>query len=203
MEPFETFKHAGVTVELHQDYDAGNPFETFDQAAELVLFDDSSANRNYDLKPADTLDRDRFVSLEHAHRYLTLMRRYHVALPFRIDDYGSSGARARLVTMDDDTDTFYRVDGFVAVGPRGVEVTGCTDFEEAARQDFATFASWVAGEVCGFVVAPGTREQDSCWGFYDEDHKLTHLRSEAKSAAEAVAETWREQWAESFAECYA
>jgi hypothetical protein len=172
----ETETIAGVEIEYHYDWHAGNPFKEFDQAAELVALS-PEFGRGYDC--AETIDGDRFTSIRHAQRYLTLMRGYLVALPFRFDDYGSSGSQARLVDIDSD-----RAAGFVCVSPRGVEVTGCPNPEEAARQDFETFRAWVEGDVYGFIVAPGRPETESCFGYYGE---LDYAKLEARIEAQDIA----------------
>lgn len=177
MEAFETFEHAGYTCELHYDQDAGNPFVEFDQAAEIVWTD--TAQKPYDSRD-ETLDLDRFSGVTHAARWLTMYGGALVALPFTITDYGSGGVRARL---HEDWDDDERITGFVIVTPRGVEVTGCPDPTEAARQDFETFRVWVEGEVCGWVVRDASGEVlDSCWGYYDET--TDYAAQEARESAE-------------------
>jgi hypothetical protein len=184
MEPFETFEHAGLTVELHQDTDAGDPFEEMDQAAELVWLNREQAYKNVNghvsLDHDHYLDPDRLTSVAHGARYLTLMRGYLVAIPFEFYDYGSGGYRTSLVSIDSD-----RAAGFVCVSPKGIEVTGAPDPLEAAKQDFEVWRAWVEGEVSGYVVENAEGEVlDSCWGFYGE---LDYVRKEAKEAAEYEA----------------
>lgn len=190
MEPFETFEHDGLTVELHYDETAGDPFEEMDQAAELVWLDREQAYKNVGGKVSvdwgHYLDPDPLVSVAHGARYLTMMRGYLVALPFTYTDYGSGGVRASLVDPSYDLAA-----GYVCVHPRGIELTGAPDPAEAARQDFEVWRAWVEGECCGYVVRAANGEVlDSCWGYYGE---VDYVREEAKRSAGAIAKERREQ----------
>jgi hypothetical protein len=174
-EPFETFDHCGLTVEIHYDDSAGNPFETFDQAAELR----DGTREGW----GEPIDLDAFTSTAHAARYLTLFGGCLVAIPYRLHDYGSGGYRACLTGTDDE-----RVSGFVVVTPAGIETTGAPDPEEAARQDFETFRQWIDGEVFGYVVRSRDGEVlDSCWGFYGDPDGDDGVKDEARRAAEHEA----------------
>lgn len=182
----ETFTHEGVRCEIHADEHADNPYQTFEQASGLVF--GYPLAREYDWS-TERIDFDLFVSVAHAARYLTLVSRFLVAIPFRVDDYGSGGIRVYLTDTDDG-----RVAGFVVVSQAHIDATGALDPEDAARQDFETFRQWVEGEVYGYVVAPGTASEESCWGFYGA---IEYVREEAGDNAEYVAEQWRSQFTES------
>jgi hypothetical protein len=181
MEAFETFEHEGFTIELHTDYDAANPFEDFEQAAELVGFQAFAQ----DFTCAKTLDESRFSSVAHAARYLTLIQGYLVAIPFQLSDYGSGGYRAMLTETEDE-----RAAGFVCVSQQGIDLTGAPDPEQAAREDFEMFRMWIEGEVVGYVVHSSEGELiDSLWGIYDVDDARTEAR-------EAVEHEAHERWVE-------
>jgi len=180
MEAYETFEHNGLIIEIHYDTDMGSPFTEYDQAASLLWNGSTRAAEHYGAEP---IDLDRFTSTAHAARYLTLMERCLVALPFRIDDHGANGSRAYLVDTDDE-----HPHGFVVVTRDGIETTGAPDPLEAAKQDFATFASWVAGDVYGFVIRTEAGEHlDSCWGFYGDPDEQYGIKEEAKSQADYYA----------------
>jgi hypothetical protein len=186
MEAFETFEHAGVTVEIHQDYDAGNPFEQFEQLAELVWTEREHANRNVngrvELDHEHYLDPDRFSSTAHMQRYLTLMEGYLVAVPFHLADYGSSGHSA---TVRDEYADMNRVSGFLVVSEKNREKVGAPldGLEENAMSDWREWKAWVEGNVFGYVVKAGA-DHDSVWGFYGD---LDYVRKEAKEVAEGMA----------------
>lgn len=186
MEPYETFEHEGMTIELpHYDTDMESPFSAYDQAASLYWNGSTQDAKHYGAEP---IDLDRFTSTAHAARYLTLMERCLVAIPFRIDEYGANGSRAYLTDTDDE-----RAHGFVVVTPEGMETTGAPDALEAAKQDFATFAHWVAGEVSGFVVKDAAGNVlDSCWGFIGDPDEDDGVKDAAKSEAAFWAEQYRE-----------
>lgn len=197
MEAFETFEHEGVTVSLYYDEHAEDPFETHDQLAELVWTERDRAYKNVgghvSIDHAHYLDTDDFSSVEHAQRYLTLMRRYLVAVPFRVVDYGSGGVRASLVRDPWTDEDLTRISGFVVVSEANREMTGAPleGLEENALLDWKEWKAWAEGEVFGYVAAlpdADEDEQDSCWGFYGD---LEYVRKEAREAAEAIASSHR------------
>jgi hypothetical protein len=185
MEAYETFEHAGVTVELHADYDAGNPYEEMEEASRLVWCD--SVARREHFRDVETVDDERGSDV--AARYLTLFGGEAVVIPFDWQDGGSNGQRAYLHADASDCE------GFVCVSREKVDeewVPYCTEpaaaqqlAEDCARAEFATWAAWLEGDVHAFVVAAGTPEHDSCWGFYGPGNE--YVREEAKAAAVEAA----------------
>jgi len=168
MEPFESFEHWGVKVELFQDDDAGDPYEDMDQASELLCFEPMHRDGWGKQFP---VDEDR--PLRALHRWLLLFGGYAVAIPFTFQDYGSGGCRASLVGLDSD-----RAAGFLVVSQETVarewedhpeHGTDVEQAEKCARGEFATWAAWLEGDVAGFVVDRGGPDEDSCWGFYGPD----------------------------------
>lgn len=187
MEPFEIFEHAGVTIEIHQDTDAQDPFEVYDQLAELVWTDreyawKTGAGGRVELDYEHYLDPDRFTSTAHAKRYLTLMERYLVAVPFKLNDYGSSGYQASILDEHADLD---RVSGFLVVTEKRRELVGAPmeGLEANALNDWKEWKAWVQGDVYGYVLKAGT-DTDSVWGFYGD---LDYVRKEARAEAEGMA----------------
>lgn len=190
MEAFETFEVHGVKVELHADYDAGNPYDSLDQASRIVGFEQLQ-REGFSEEPFPTWeDRDLPVLA----RWLTLFGGEAVAIPFTFTDFGSSGYQARLVDVGSD-----RAAGFVCVSretagkewPESTTIDGETFTrmqmaERCARAEFETWAAWLEGDVCGYVVAAGTPEEDSCWGFYGPDADK-YAREEATAAARYAA----------------
>lgn len=178
MDTVEQYEHEGIPVRIVYDYDAESPFKNFTQAAELVGF--LPFARDFDV--AMSLDEDRFVSVAHAARWLTLCEGYLVAIPFRFQDYGSSGYRTYLTDTDDESAA-----GFVCVSPEGIALTGAPDPERAAREDFETFRQWIEGEVYGYIVAEGTENEESLWCIYDGTHDLSYVKEEANEIAADIA----------------
>ena len=174
---FETFEHAGIPVEIVQDTDAGDPFEQFEQLAEIVWTDREHASSREQFR-----DPDYFRDVAHMQRYLTLMDGYLVAVPFRLVDYGSGGNRATLYR-----DAYpERVSGFLVVSEAQREKVGASreGLEENALHDWNQWRAWVEGDVYGYVVASGAEDSESVFGFYGD---LEYVRKEARETAEDVA----------------
>jgi len=104
-------------------------------------------------------------------------------VPFQIDDHGSNGSRAYLTDIDND-----RCTGFIVIRQKEFEKELALYPEWDAMQDieaeFSEFASWIKGEVYGYVVADGDEDVDSCWGFYGD---IAYVTARAKEAAEYIA----------------
>lgn len=187
MHAIDTFEHWGIPVEIHQDYDAGDPYENFDQASRLVWC--SSVSRREAFRDVETVD-DESWDVAVVHRYLTLFGGESVAIPFRYHDYGSGGYDVYLQDAPNE-----RTAGFLCVSRETLEkewVPYVTEpaaapqkAEDCARAEFATWKAWLQGDVYGYVVADGTPEQESCWGFYGPGDE--YVRQEARSMAEHAA----------------
>jgi hypothetical protein len=210
MQPADTFTHAGIECAIYQDEDAGNPYTEWDQASRLLI--GPSLARNYSLgqdgkgseveQTPDAVDNASSVAV--ACRYLRLMEGYAVVLPFTFQDYGSGGSRAWILPEDTDS-----ADGYVVVDAETVarewndhseHGTATERAENCARAEFGTFANWLEGDVYGFIVADGTPEEQSCWGFYGHDGMTEQpgaddAWTEARSVAEyAATERARREW---------
>ena len=203
MQPVDTFEHAGIRCDIYQDDTAGNPYDEYDCASRLLVLPEHA--RNYiGGEPAPR--GDAYASTAHGARYLRIMEGYAVVVPFRYDDYGSGGVRVYATTDDDE-----RASGYVVVDHETVarewddnaeHGTAIERAEKCARAELEQFAQWVAGDVYGYVVADGTPEETSVWGFYGSDgmhdkpgsdDAWTEARAEAEQAAKdrAVREWWR------------
>lgn len=178
-EPFETYRHAGFTVELYSDYDAGNPYREWDQASEIL-----SDVRDYDLGgdvPHPESWYRETPSSAVMSRYLTLFGGYALAIPWTFQDYGSGGVRVWLTTPDEDRASGYLVMTYEAAA----EFDSLEQAEACARAEFDNFRTWIEGEVIGYVVKADNGDViDSCWGFYGE---LDYVKTEANQAAEYEA----------------
>src|SRR5574341_58288 len=190
MEAFETFEHAGCRVAIYQDC-AGDPFEQFEQLGELVWTEREHAYKNVgghvSIDYEHYLNPDRFMSVAHMQRYLTLMERYLVAIPFQLSDYGSGGYRAQVRGADDDMN---RVSGFLVVSEANREKVGAPleGLADNAMNDWRMWKAWVEGEVYGYIVKTSD-ETDSCWGYYGD---LDYVRKETREEADRLGADWRE-----------
>ncbi len=195
MEAFETFEHAGFTVELHQDYDSGGPGEwdnlgalfAFESKDELNGFADRSDSIGQSLEAWDR-ERPGFTV-----RYLRACG-YHAVL-FRYEDYGSSGAR--VVALDDDEDV--RATGYIACSFERMREEGPVDgdWRRALVGELANWDAWVEGRVAGYVIREAVTSSiganvgavvGSCWGFYPDEtgDGLDYVREEARNDAEGL-----------------
>ena len=195
MEAFETFEHEGMTVEIHSDYDAENPYKSFDQASEIL-----SDVKDYDLgepipHPEAWYREDPTSRV--MQRYLTMFGGYVLAIPFDFRDYGSGGARVRLTEPDDDPASGFLVLSREAFdkefGAFGMQLRSDDPEEHTAertcRGEFAAFRAYIEGEVFGYVVKdPAGNVLDSCWGYYGE---LDYVRTEGKEVAKQEGEEYR------------
>lgn len=186
MEAFESFEHAGMTCELHQDWDPSSPAE-WDQLGTLVNFDRNAPGESQPFgivgSDTDAAERGGAALLV---RYLRLTRGI-IAVPFRFSDYGSSGAHISAASRDEESPS-----GYIFTTPERCAELG-VDLADAERQlhgELSEWDSYVSGEVCGYIVRdPAGEVVDSVWGFYPdaEGDGLNELRAEARSAAQHEA----------------
>lgn len=80
------------------------------------------------------------------------------------------------------------------LGIPGTGANGVTDHQllintmvEQGEAEVETYASYLEGDVYGYVVAPGTFAEESCWGFIGEPHVKASANEEAKYAAKQLA----------------
>lgn len=185
----DEFEHVGIPIKIIYDPHADDPRHNRDSIAVYVWGPDYShlAEKNHDefinLDHYDFREATQWTPVAKAARWLTLMDYHAIAVPFRIEDYGSNGSQAYLSDLDDD-----RCSGFVCIPRKAVteELTAWPEWDpmEYIKADFGEFAAWIENEVYGWVAADGEDDEESCWGYYGD---LEYARNEAKEAAEHIA----------------
>ena len=184
----ETYEHAGIPVTIYHDEDARNPYTEWDNASELL----NDTEYDFGDKPPhpESVYADTPSSAVMA-RWLTLFGGYALAIPWHLADYGSGGLRAWLTPPDDDP-----ASGYVVMTQATIDKEWDGDREKAeacARAEFETFVNYVEQDVYGFIVAEGTEDEDSCWGFYGaldghySGREVPYVMQEANGVAEYIA----------------
>lgn len=186
----DTYEVEGVTVELHADWDARNPYTEWDNLSELAP--GPRLARDYDFGGETFARMEDASTLAVAARYLRLAEDCPVAIPFAFDSHGPM-SNAYLVSEDGNYAAGFVVVGRAAIEREYGEVTPETiaQAEKVARDEFSTFAKYVGGEVYGYVVAPGLPEEDSLWGMYGCKYAKEEAASAARYAAPLIAKRER------------
>lgn len=198
MQPVDTFEHSGIPCAIFRDTDAGDPYEEYDNASRILSLPPLAREYGFG-EPAPR--GDEYRSTAHGARYLRIVEGYAVVVPFRYHDCGSGGARVYATTDDDDGASGYVVVDRDTVTREWGE-GNFSDAERCARAELEQFAQWLAEDVYGYVVADGTPEADSVWGFYgspdprvpDDYNAWSEARSVAEHAAKLRAlREWRQR----------
>jgi hypothetical protein len=207
MEAFEQFEVDGVTVEFHYDEWGGehcNPRDMDNVTTmvcwhpDYVLGDEQFTD--YDGRgavetPFDTGNSSvGIVSMEHLRRYLGICRQAIHIRPLYLLDHSGLSIRAGSPSAADPGGWDTSMVGFVYTTHERITEQCGEDaryhtakwIAEQVEQDVRLYDSYLQGEVYGFVVAPGSADEDSCWGFLGDPDE-SGMRSEATSGARCIA----------------
>jgi hypothetical protein len=214
MEPIDTYEHEGITIHVyHDDHpEAGNPREG-DQLTtfvcwhpDYVLGDEqfvSPDGRGAVATKAgeqwhEARDRCRLrpTSMEHLQRYLGITRKAVCILPLYLLDHSGISMRSGSPSAADPGGWDTTMVGFVyTTHERVTELCGDGEkyhsdewIREQVEQDVRLYDMYLQGAVYGYVVAEGSHEESSCWGFLGWDHEKSGLLMEAKAEAADIAE---------------
>lgn len=72
-----------------------------------------------------------------------------------------------------------------------------TKIEEIVKGEVDEYDKYLRGEVYGYVIAPGTIAEESCWGFLGDEYVKEAANAETAHAAERIAKDAEEEanWA--------
>lgn len=191
MDPFETFEHAGFTIELHTDDDPSAPSD-WDELGTLYglpfLHFGFRGSGLDNMRGVETADSQAVEANERGGaklmcRYLRVARK-EIVVPVRFSDYGSSGSRLHATDEDDD-----RCDGYMSTTLERCEELGVKpeDALDALRGEIKTWDAYFEGRVIGVVVRDSDGEiAESVWGFYpdEEGDGYDYARQEGRDMAE-------------------
>jgi len=161
----KTVTYGNTTVEIHLDLDAPDPRQEFDNLGVLVFFHwRMSLGDSHPFTVEDDLPNDIFEYYGHG----------SILIPVYGMDHGTFYIRAGRSFSDVDPGGWDASCLGWAVMPEKViedEFKGDRKMAEAAlRSEIEEYASYVSGEVFGYVVINKHGERvESCWGFYDTD----------------------------------
>jgi hypothetical protein len=200
----ETYEHQGVPVRIVYDEDAPNPRKDYDGNLatlvcwhpDYVLGDEQivDAGGRGAVENASAISGSRIRSMEHLWRYLTLMRKAVMVLPLSLYDHSGItmyvGGKHDYPFDSAGWDTTFV--GFAyTTHERVTELCGEEEkyhseewIEEQVRAEIKQYDSYLRGECYGFIVADGTEDEESCWGFLGD---IDYCKQEANAVAEAIA----------------
>lgn len=218
MEPIDTYEHKGITINVYPDEygsEHSNPREP-DQLTTMVcwhpdyvLGDEQIATQRGAVEtPFESVRGGTApASMRHLERYLRIMRKaIHVCPLYLYDHSGISISHGSPSPWDNPTvrrDEYGQgmgwdssMVGFVyTTHERITELCGEGDpyhsdewIAEQVANDVKLYDMYLRGAVYGYVVAEGTPDESSCWGFLGWDHDESGLLMEAKAEAADIAE---------------
>jgi hypothetical protein len=227
IEPYDTFEHAGLTVQVFRDDDAQSPRDPGSRTlcTSLAAFDgamtfgddDEDWGRDFDPEiPCATCgmegetDGEQCPDCEGEGMRTVTPGEYaaetHEAIAWqhvRIDDYGSRGVTLAAYPNDDADGVncviYVTREGWKTA--QGADWTNSdADREMAARMiagDIEELDQFLRGDVYGYVIEHEGEHKDSCWGFIGAPD-ADYLLDQARDAAEEVAKGIAREVAERF-----
>jgi len=216
MESCETYEHAGVTVEIVYDDDCRSPRED-DNVATLVCWHPDYILGDYQLRDGsgrgavdDVFETERgrtdFASMKVLYRYLTLMCGARRVTPLYLYDHSGISIRAGAPSPWDNPTV--RRDEFGQGMGWDTSMVGfayCTDerltelcgeeakyhtdewIDKVIAGEVAHYDEYLTGQCYGYIVAPGSEDQEACWGYIGDPDAEGGVKAEANGIAESIA----------------
>lgn len=187
MNIIETEELGSVRIETYYDEDPMNPRD-WDNLATFDIY-----HRKYKLADeAGDLHFRNFDTFEEWKEEIDAV----VIIPLYLYDHSGITIQAGAANDWDSTDVGYAYitneTATQAFGPATQQTSLWNKYksieewaEAVIRSEIDTYASYLEGQVFGYVVIDNDTEEvlDSCWGFFDHDDMLEEARIVAKSAA--------------------
>lgn len=219
MQPYETFEHDGVTVEIHWDDDGehADP-RRWDNLTTMVCWHPDYALGDFQVTNLDgrgavseRFERDDFRDMRTLARYLTLVQGAVGLRPLYLYDHsGISISAGSPNPFDNPTvrrDEFGQglgwdssMVGFVyTTHERITELCGDDPkyhaeewVNEQVSLEVRVYNDYLTGQVYGYIVAPGSDDEESCWGYLGDPDAKGGCRDDAKAVAAGIAKERRE-----------
>lgn len=182
-----SYEHEGVPVKIIHDTDAdyANPRENQTNLGTFLHW-----HRRYNLGDAQISGQEdeamRRGGMKLLMRYLTLVRGATVVIPVGLLDHSglhvwAGGGAHWSDSAGWDSGTV----GVIFDTPESRKETGAPldTIERQLRAEVEEYDQFIRGEVYGYVVAEGTSEEESCWGFIG----LEYAKEAANEAADGAA----------------
>lgn len=198
MDAIETYKHAGLTIEIHADDSPECPRE-WDNAGKLVIYgrgnyiDVNELGGTYfppqDYSGWDELDANVLkcfpgVELLPVFRYEHSGVVYNTTGFSAYDSAGWDWSRVGFILCT--RETMLSEWGKKIVTPKVREQA-----RACMTSEIESYSAWANGEVYGYIIKDENGndmgdESDSCWGFFGYDY----VKQEAESIATSIAVRW-------------
>ena len=197
MDAIETYKHAGLTIEIHADEGPESP-RSWDNAGKLVIYSrhgDSHMEVNEldmtfrpdDYPGWDELEANVLECYPKA-ELLPVYRYEHSNVAYNTTGFSCPWDSGRVGFILCTKETMLHEWGKKIITRKVREQA-----RACMSSEVETYSQWANGEVYGYIVKDEHGEDmpgdyhDSCWGFYGD---MDYVKGEAESAASSIAERW-------------
>lgn len=174
MNPVETIKHNGKTIELYYDEDAQNPRRDFDPLGHMVCF-----HKRYDLgDKQDKYSSQDFNSWEEMEAKITKQEKVAVILPIYMYDHSGLTINTTGFSCPWDSGQI----GFIYItreevakeyGIKRMTAKQVKRMGDLLRSIVAEYDSYLRGDVYGYQIKDKDgNDLDSCWGYIGYEYAV-------------------------------
>lgn len=181
----DSYEHAGIPVRIVYDPEPQDPRE-WTQLGEMVCWHRryNLGDRQIDDQEREALERGGIRLLD---RYLRLVKgATHVEMLGLIDHSGLAMYPGGGPHWSDSAGWDSGTVGFIYDTPEGRADCGTPPdrIAECLIGEIKDYDQYLRGEVYGYIVAEGSDDEESCFGFYGDEESVA---KEANGVAEAIA----------------